>query len=128
MGTWPRIGRLIDERGAIGNWLPAVRRHALDRQRPIDVSELATAFDADSNTEPSSVTFSHNLWNNTTTPPAGDPAAITGMPSGYDMTGRLCAGAAVGTGVAIPELAGTLAGDCRPDPPSIGPDEPGPDC
>jgi hypothetical protein len=128
MGTWPRIGRLIDEHGAIGGYdfLPSGDMRWTNNA--IDVSEIATAFDADSNTEPSSVTFSHNLWNNTTAPPAGDPAAILGMPSGYDMTGRLCAGAAVRAGVAIPELAGTLDGDCRPDPPSIGPDEPGPDC
>jgi hypothetical protein len=128
MGTWPRIGRLIDEHGAIGgfDFLPSGDMQWTNNA--IDVSAMATAFDADSNTEPASVTFSHNLWNNTTAPPAGDPAAILGMPSGYDMTGRLCAGPAVRAGVAIPELAGTLDGACRADPPSIGPDEPGPDC
>jgi len=31
-------------------------------------------------------------------------------------------------GVAVPETPGTLDGDCRPDPPSIGPDEPAPGC
>jgi hypothetical protein len=53
---------------------------------------------------------------------------IYGMPSGYDANGHICAGAAVGAGLALPEVPGTQQGSCRASPPSIGPDEPPSGC
>jgi len=128
MGSWARVGRLIAEHGAINgyNFLSSGKMRWINNA--VDVLGNATPFQADGGTELATVTFSHNLWNNTTAPPAGDPAMVLGMPSGYDTTGRLCAGAAAHAGITLPELEGTLEGDCRPDPPSIGPDEPGPGC
>ena len=87
------------------------------------------------NTDGASCTFSHNLWFEVNDPansmpalPNPDPAGIYGQASGYNDTGTLCTGAAQHTGVAVPEVAGTLGGACRPDPPSIGPSEPQPGC
>jgi hypothetical protein len=88
--------------------------------------------------DPASCSFSRNLWHKRS-PPAtwmptfpGAPAETMGIydkPSGYDDMGKLCSGGgAVGAGIALPDVTGTLAGTCRPSPPSIGPSERDPGC
>ncbi|HWU85831.1 MAG TPA: right-handed parallel beta-helix repeat-containing protein [Kofleriaceae bacterium] len=85
-----------------------------------------------------SCAFSHNLWYRRSPPtswrpslpaPLTETAGIYDHASGYEDTGRLCAGGgAIGAGVVVPEVAGTLGGVCRPAPPSIGPSERDPGC
>jgi hypothetical protein len=88
--------------------------------------------------DPASCSFSRNLWHKRS-PPAtwmptfpGAPAETMGIydkPSGYDDMGTLCSGGgAIGAGIALPDVTGTLAGTCRPSPPSIGPSERDPGC
>jgi len=81
--------------------------------------------------------LSHNLWYKTSPPATWMPnlpaslsetMGVYDRPSGYDSNGRLCAGGAVGAGLALPEVTGTLGGACRPAPPSIGPSERDPGC
>ncbi len=77
--------------------------------------------------------FDHNLWFESDNPPGSHPPlpvpetnGIYEVPSGYNAAGLLCAGgAAIAKGVRLPEVDGTREGACRPDPPSIGPNEPG---
>jgi hypothetical protein len=84
-----------------------------------------------------SCALSHNLWHRIPaapwTPIFQTPLIETGgiydRPSGYNDTGRLCeGGGAVGTGVDVPEVDGTLDGTCRPTPRSLGPSERDPGC
>jgi hypothetical protein len=85
-----------------------------------------------------SCSFSRNLWYRRSPAAAWTPTfpaalaetmGIYDKPSGYDDRGKLCSGGgAVGAGVALPEVNGTLGGTCRPAPPSIGPSERDPGC
>jgi hypothetical protein len=102
------------------------------------------AFEVDSNpyglrvdtgTDGASCTFANNLWfesddpaNSTPSLPSPETNGVYGVPSGYDANGHICSGAAVGAGVALPEVPGTQQGACRGSPPSIGPDEPPSGC
>ena len=98
--------------------------------------QLFTA--AGGSTDLASCELSHNLWYRTNPPstwmptfpaPLTEPGGVYDRPSGYDASGRLCAGGgAIGAGVAVPEVTGTIDGTCRAQPPSIGPGERDPGC
>jgi hypothetical protein len=104
----------------------------------IEIGSSAEAFsDGRNGTDPASCTFSHNLWLKAgdaawkPTLPSAETLGIYGKPSGYTDAGALCASAAspaAGAGAPVPGVDGTLQGDCRPSPPSIGPSEPDPGC
>ncbi|HWO22590.1 MAG TPA: right-handed parallel beta-helix repeat-containing protein [Kofleriaceae bacterium] len=102
-------------------------------------SGAAAFFDNGSGTAPSTCTFSHNMWlrnNGAWTPqlPTTEEMGQNGKDSGYLGNGQLCASAsslAARAGTPLPEVPGTLQGQCRPtppSPPSIGPSEPDPGC
>jgi len=129
------VVRLFNEHGALGGhaFAPAGSMRFIDNA--IHVSTDPFGFKLEAGTDGASCSFSHNLWLETDDPPNSepvlptpDPVGIYGMPSGYDDTGKLCTGAAQHAGIALPEVAGTLDGTCRSDPPSIGPSEPAPGC
>ncbi len=103
----------------------------------IEIGGSAEAMlDAGNGTDATSCTFRHNLWlkpGGVWTPalPTPETMGIYGEPSGYSDAGTLCAGTssrAAGAGTPLGNIDGTLAGECRPLPPSIGPSEPDPDC
>lgn len=86
---------------------------------------------------PQSCTFSHNMWyragGNTWSLdlPTPETMGFNGRQSGYRDNGQLCASAnspAAGAAAPLPEVPGTLQGQCRGTPPSIGPSEPDPGC
>jgi parallel beta helix pectate lyase-like protein len=129
------VARLFNEHGALGGHAFAPAGSMRFLANAMEVSTDPFGFKVEAGTDGASCVFSHNLWLETDDPsnsmpalPTPDPAGIYGQPSGYDDTGTLCAGASQHAGVAVPEVAGTLAGSCRPDPPSIGPSEPTPGC
>jgi len=127
-GSWTEIGHLIAEHGPIAGhaFLPSGK--LAWKNNAIEVTSNAIPMVADSGTDLASVERSHNLWNGTEPPASDEPGMIRNMTSGYDASGQLCGGAASHAGVAVPELPSTFDGECRPDPPSIGPDEPAPGC
>lgn len=102
-------------------------------------SSLATAVNVGAGTEPTTFTFSHNLWYAADAPgasspdlPAAETGGVIGLPSGYghipdapsQSLGATCVGAAeAGAGVPVPEVTGTLDGTCRREPTAIGPQE-----
>jgi hypothetical protein len=98
----------------------------------ISVSTDPFGANAGAGTDGASCTFSHNLWyesdnpaNSMPTFPSPEIGGIYGLPPGYMLDGSLCSSAASAhAGVVVPEVPGTLAGACRPSPPSIGPGEP----
>lgn len=96
-------------------------------------SDTRAFYTPDSGTAPASCSFAHNMWHRNggggtwmPTLPATETRGIYSQQSGYGDDGRLCAGAspAAGAAISLPEVPGTLQGQCRAMPPSIGPGEP----
>lgn len=102
----------------------------------IEVASGAGAVSEGNGTLPATCSFSHNMWYRPggawdTALPSTEEQGIADKQSGYSDTGRLCGSAqspAAGAALALPEVTGTLAGACRPAPPSIGPSEPASGC
>jgi hypothetical protein len=130
------IFRFVQEHGTI-NGKPFVIAGAL---RAIDnateISGTAVGVRMESGTDCSACVFDHNLWLRVDDPtdstpvfPVPETNGIYGVPSGYTPQGELCSGgAAIGAGVVVPGVDGTIEGVCRPTPPSIGPNEPDGSC
>ena len=96
-------------------------------------SDADAFLDNGAGTASKSCSFSHNMWHRsgggtwTLSLPTAETMGIYGTQSGYTAAGRLCAAAsspAARAATPLPEVPGTLQGQCRPSPPSIGPSEP----
>jgi hypothetical protein len=103
----------------------------------IEGGSNADGFNANgTGTAPDTCTFSHNMWlkdGGAWTPllPTPEAMGFYGKASRYRAGGQLCASdnsPAAGAATPLREVPGTLQGECRGTPPSIGPSEPDPGC
>jgi hypothetical protein len=134
-GQYSYVVRLIDEHGPLGGFSFVASGGIRMDDNAMEVTGDPYGFRVETGTDGSQCTFANNLWDEVDNPadsmptlPTPEASGIYGVLSGYDLNGRLCAGAAVGAGISDPAVAGTLEGTCRPSPQSIGPDEPAPGC
>jgi hypothetical protein len=134
-GQYSYIVRLIDEHGPLGGFAFVASGGIRMDDNAMEVTGDPYGFRVEAGTDGSQCMFANNLWyevdnpaNSTPTLPTPEANGIYGVPSGYDLDGHLCTGAAARAGTSDSAAIGTLEGMCRPTPPSIGPDEPAPGC
>ena len=134
-GQYSYVVRLIDEHGPIGAFSFVASGGIRMDDNAMEVTGDPYGFRVEAGTDGSQCAFANNLWDEVDNPADSTPVlptpemnGIYGVPSGYDLTGHVCTGAAVHAGTSDPAVLGTLEGMCRPTPPSIGPDEPAPSC
>lgn len=93
---------------------------------------LTSHVDVGPGTEPTTFTFSHNLWYDLDAPslstpmlPVSETGSVIGAPSGYApfSDAPYCGGPETGAATPLPEVDGTIEGYCRVDgnAPTIGP-------
>lgn len=130
------VFRLVQAHGPVGGFDFAPAGEVTYRNNVIEVAGTPTAMVVGAGTDGPSCAFGHNLWLRggaawTPSLPSAEVMGIYDKASGYRDDGALCASAnspAVRAGTPVPEVPGTIDGACRPQPPSIGPSEPDPDC
>ncbi|HEV7555959.1 MAG TPA: hypothetical protein VGO00_10910, partial [Kofleriaceae bacterium] len=100
-GQYSYIVRLIDEHGPVGGFSFVASGGIRMADNAMEVTGDPYGFRVETGTDGSQCTFANNLWyevdapaNSMPTLPTPESNGIYGVPSGYDLDGQLCTGAA----------------------------------
>jgi hypothetical protein len=139
-GTPRYAMRILQETPSEGTGFPFEQSRAgrvIGNSFVFEAATLATACNVGADTDAASFTFENNLWHATDDPgqsapdlPAAESGSVAGQGTGYEAIpddpraplGQTCVGSPeANAGVELPEVTGTIEGQCLVTPRSIGP-------